>query len=183
MHAVDETSSSRPHRDGNPQQLQPKHRAGLLLAAAQQLKRIALEHNVTVLVLNHSSGSINAESSTCRNSFGGDHDAGEEDDDEFEGLGDGSMEEDDVGRGEGPSYGLPSSMSLGTAWHHCVSTRIVLRQNFLVADDEGLADSEAPTPAAASPPRMAVLTKSCTAPCPAGPFPFIITSRGVEEWE
>jgi RecA/RadA recombinase len=175
---VDGMSSlfSEPFPSPPDQQLQQR-RAGLLLAAAQQLKRIALQHNVAVLVLNHGTG-VGGESSGHRR-----RGLGPDGVDEEEGEGDGPMEEVDGG---GPSYGLPSSTALGTAWHHCVSTRIVVRQSFL---GEGLSDGDAPPPTGSAEgvastllagERTAVLTKSCTAPCPAGPFPFRITSRGVE---
>lgn len=77
-----------------------------------------------------------------------------------------------------PPIWLPQA-SLGTAWHHCVSTRIVLQAPPVVA--EGMDRGNVPLVGGGGggpQPRTATVTKSHVV-APAGPFPYEISSRGI----
>jgi Rad51 len=135
------------------------NRAAYALAVAQRLKRIAMEHNVAVLVINHID--------MVQSSTGYPGAAAE--------AGGGGAATDRI------APAPPAA--LGTAWHHCVSTRVALQHRpCTIPMPPTGASSSQPPPSLALPQlfdRTAVLTKSSVVPCPAGPFGFGIRSRGV----
>jgi RecA/RadA recombinase len=128
------------------------NRAAYSLAVAQRLKRIAMEHNVAVLVMNHVD--------MVQSSAGGE--------------GGGGPATDGI---TPPPAALGTAwhhcVSMRVALQHRPCT--------IPMPTTGASSSQ-PPPSLALPQlfdRTAVLTKSSVVPCPAGPFGFGIRSRGV----
>ena len=77
-------------------------RASTLLQLAQILKRIAQEWNIAIVVINQVGSSQMNESNLCNEG------------------------DKDIERRNGGKDGVFTTAALGTAWHHCVSTRLLL---------------------------------------------------------